>query len=53
MSQQELLKRVVKALDDARIDYMLTGPIVSSMQGEPRSTHDIDMVVEGCELRFP
>jgi hypothetical protein len=45
MSQQELLKRVVKALDDARIEYMLTGSVVSSLQGEPRSTHDIDMVV--------
>lgn len=27
------------------IDYMVTGSIVSSLQGEPRSTHDIDFVV--------
>jgi len=45
MSQQELLKKVIQALDDARIEYMLTGSVVSSLQGEPRSTHDIDMVV--------
>lgn len=45
MSQQELLKLVLKVLDDARISYMLTGSIVSSLQGEPRSTHDIDIVV--------
>lgn len=41
MSQQELLKIVVKALENANIQYMITGSIVSSLQGEPRLTHDI------------
>ena len=45
MSQQGLLNRVVQALDDAGIAYMLTGSLVSSLQGEPRSTHDVDLVV--------
>jgi hypothetical protein len=45
MSQQELLKRVVDVLDAAGVPYMATGSIVSSLQGEPRSTHDIDLVV--------
>ncbi len=45
MSQQELLKTVVKTLDRLGIDYMVTGSLVSSLQGEPRSTHDIDIVV--------
>lgn len=45
MSQQELLAKVVQALNDADIDYMVTGSVVSSLQGEPRSTHDIDFVV--------
>src|SRR5687767_12213288 len=46
MSQpQKLLARVVSALESASIEYMLTGSIVSSFQGEPRSTHDIDIVV--------
>lgn len=45
MSQQELLKRVIQALEDAGIEYMVTGSVVSSLQGEPRSTHDIDLVV--------
>lgn len=45
MSQQELLKVVVQFLDNAGIEYMATGSIVSSMQGEPRSTHDVDLVV--------
>jgi len=45
MSQQELLKKVIQVLDQAGIQYMLTGSVVSSLQGEPRSTHDIDMVI--------
>jgi hypothetical protein len=45
MSQQELLKKVIEALDQSRIQYMLTGSIVSSLQGEPRSTHDIDVII--------
>ena len=45
MSQQKLLKAVIGVLDQARIQYMVTGSVASSMQGEPRSTHDIDMVI--------
>src|SRR3989339_1559544 len=45
MSQQELLKKVVQALKDAEIQYMITGSVASSLQGEPRSTHDIDVIV--------
>jgi predicted nucleotidyltransferase len=45
MSQSELLKKVVKTLEGAGIEYMATGSVASSMQGEPRSTHDIDLVV--------
>lgn len=45
MSQQELLKKAIQALETLKIEYMLTGSIVSSLQGEPRSTHDIDIIV--------
>lgn len=45
MSQQELLKKVIQVLNQAGIQYMITGSVVSSLQGEPRSTHDIDMVI--------
>jgi len=45
MSQQELLRKVIQALDQAGIQYMITGSLASSLQGEPRSTHDIDMVI--------
>lgn len=46
MSQQDLLKRIVAALERTGIDYMITGSIASSLQGEPRATHDMDVVVE-------
>jgi len=45
MSQQELLKKVIQTLDDAGIQYLVTGSVASSLQGEPRSTHDIDLVI--------
>jgi hypothetical protein len=32
-------------LENLGIEYMLTGSVVSSLQGEPRSTHDIDIIV--------
>ena len=45
MPQQELLNKVIRTLEQARIGYMVTGSMASSFHGEPRSTHDIDMVV--------
>jgi hypothetical protein len=45
MSQPQLLKQVVEALDRAGVPYMVTESVASSLQGEPRATHDIDIVV--------
>ncbi|MBA4312598.1 MAG: hypothetical protein C0417_08200 [Chlorobiaceae bacterium] len=45
MSQQELLKKIVRFLEENKIEYMLTGSYISSLQGEPRSTNDIDIVI--------
>ncbi len=38
---------MVEALAASATPYMLTGSLVSSMQGEPRSTHDMDFTVDG------
>lgn len=46
MSQQTLLDKVIRTLTRLGIEYMVTGSIVSSLQGEPRSTHDIDIIVD-------
>jgi hypothetical protein len=53
MSQQELLARVISTLNQLGIEYMVTGSIVSSLQGEPRSTHDIDIVVDLPKSKAP
>ena len=45
MSQQELLRKVIQTLEGGGIEYMVSGSLASSLQGEPRSTHDIDVVV--------
>ena len=34
MSQQELLGKVIRVLDDAGIEYMLSGSLASSLQEE-------------------
>ena len=44
MSQQELLNDVVRSLQDLGIEFMLSGSLASSLQGEARATHDIDLV---------
>jgi hypothetical protein len=46
VSQASLLTEAIGALDGAGVGYLLTGSFASSLQGEPRATHDIDLVVE-------
>ncbi len=41
-----LLKLVVKRLEDLKIPYILTGGLAVSFWGLPRTTHDIDIVIE-------
>jgi|SRR3990172_582419 len=45
MPQQELLTKLVRFLNAKQIPYLLTGSVASSLHGEPRSTHDVDVVV--------
>ena len=40
-------------LNDAGVPYMATGSLVSSLQGEPRATHDIDLVVAVTPAALP
>jgi hypothetical protein len=53
MSQQELLTSVLRFLNRSDMPFMLTGSVVSSIQGEPRLTHDIDLVVVGSPAIIP
>ncbi len=53
MLQPKLLTKVVSVLNENKIDYMLTGSLVSSIQGEPRATHDVDIVVNIEKAAIP
>jgi len=43
---RETLGRIVAALDNAGAQYMIVGSFASSFHGEPRTTQDIDIVVD-------
>ena len=45
MTPLDTLRFVVHVLDSHGIAYMVTGSVASSLQGEPRATHDLDVVV--------
>lgn len=46
MDLVSLLKIVKKRLTKAGIEYMVTGGVAVSFWGFPRTTHDIDIVIE-------
>lgn len=37
---------MVRALDEAGIDYMVAGSVASTLHGHPRTTQDIDIVID-------
>jgi hypothetical protein len=54
MSLPEVFSRITSALDHAGVAYMLSGSFASAYYGAPRSTQDVDIVIEATpeELRF-
>ncbi len=45
LTEAELLRYVASVPEAAGIEYTITGSIASSLQGEPRATHALDVVV--------
>jgi hypothetical protein len=45
MHQPDLLDIFIIPLENGRLDYMITGSVASTFYGEPRLTHDIDLVI--------
>jgi len=45
VDQAELLRYVIEVLESQKLTYMVVGSFASSTYGEPRLTHDIDIVV--------
>jgi hypothetical protein len=46
VTEQDLLLDCVRRLNASRIAYMLTGSMASNAWGIPRSTHDLDFVIQ-------
>ncbi len=46
MTEQELLLDCLRRLNAAGIPYMLTGSMASNAWGIPRTTHDLDFVIQ-------
>lgn len=52
MSVAEVFRRIMTALDQAGIAYMLAGSFASAYYGAPRTTQDIDLVVEATPAQL-
>lgn len=53
MLQPELLIKVLTLLNENQIDYMLTGSLVSSIQGELKATNDVDILANINQAAIP
>jgi hypothetical protein len=52
MSVPAVFQRITAALDQAGIPYMLSGSFAGSYYGTPRSTQDVDLVVEATPAQL-
>jgi hypothetical protein len=43
---RSLLERIVRKLDDASVPFMIAGSFASTTHGLPRTTQDLDMVID-------
>ncbi len=46
MPEHNLFQIFISRLNKLGIQYMITGSVASIIYGEPRLTHDIDLVIE-------
>ena len=51
-SQTNFLKDIVASLEQAEIAYMVSGSISSTFYGRPRSTQDVDIVIEASSEKL-
>lgn len=52
MTEEDLLVDCLRRLEGSGIDYMLVGSMAGNFWGVPRSTHDIDFVIEYDETHI-
>ena len=53
MTEQELLLDCVRRLNASGVQYMLTGSMASNAWGIPRTTHDLDFVLQLPHSQIP
>lgn len=46
MLEHDLISLFIIPLKRAKVEYMVTGSVAAMLYGEPRMTHDIDLIVE-------
>lgn len=52
MTFASLLADVVTRLERSHVPYMITGSIAGSYHGEPRATHDVDIVIDPSDAQL-
>jgi hypothetical protein len=52
MTVSDVLQRITTALDQNDVAYMLTGSFASAYYGTPRSTQDIDIIIEASPAQL-
>jgi hypothetical protein len=45
-TQTEFLQRLISLMEEAGIPYMIAGSLGSSFHGEPRTTNDVDLIID-------
>jgi hypothetical protein len=50
--QQDFLKRIIEKLQAVGISHMISGSLGSNFHGKPRTTNDIDIVIEADEKKL-
>ena len=53
MQDPKLALLFLRPLEDLRIEYMVTGSVAAIVYGEPRLTHDLDLVVDLASEQIP
>jgi hypothetical protein len=46
MQEAELFLVCIRPLNELEISYMVTGSVAAMLYGEPRLTHDVDLVLQ-------
>ncbi|MFM7522204.1 MAG: hypothetical protein ACKO9B_17320 [Planctomycetota bacterium] len=49
MTVEQLAAAVISACEQAGVEHMLTGAFATSIYGVPRSTSDVDVVVDAAD----